>query len=172
MCDGLVVPERAVALALEARPNIVTVHVIVADDRPHIVQFVRGRNQAHGLARVLEMREVVFLAIAPRQFVFGIFDQAVAASQHDLADRVTEARADFGERRFPAAVFSRVMQQRADRLVLIRAVFQRDRGDTEDVRDVRNAGALTPLALMDVVRVRHRGRKPLGRRQRHPRMVA
>ena len=89
-----------------------------------------------------------------------MLDQAVAAAKHDVADRVAKARADLGERRFPAAVLRRIVQQRADRLVFVGAVFHRDRRDAEHVRDVRDAGALAPLTVMDLVGVQHRGRKP------------
>ena len=93
--DGCVIPERAVAAALEAQPDIVTVLVIVANDRADVVQLVRGRDETHRPGRVLEMREVIFLAIAPRQFFFRMLDQAVAATEHDLPNRITEARAEY-----------------------------------------------------------------------------
>ena len=118
------------------------------------------------------MREVVFLPLLPRQLVFGILDEAVAAAEDDVADDVAEAGADLGERRFPAAVFGGVVQQRGDRLIFIGAVLEGERRHAEDVRDVRNAGPLAPLPAVHLVGVRHRGREPVGRRQRHAWMVA
>ena len=169
--DGLVVPQRAVAPALEAIPDRLAVLVVVANDRSHVVQLVGRRDQAHRRARVLEVGEVVLFPLLPRQLVFGILDEAVAASEDNLADRIAEARADLRQRRLAAAVFRGIMQQRPDCLVLVGAVLHGDRRNSEDVSDVGNAGALAPLALMDVVRVRQCGRKPCGRRQRHSRMI-
>ena len=99
------------------------------------------------------MRQVILLALPPRQLVFGILDEAVAAPEHDLAHGVAEARADFGQRRFAAAVLGGVVQQRADRFVFVGAVFHRDGRHAEHVRDVGNAGALPPLPLVDLIGV-------------------
>ena len=108
------------------------------------------------------MRQVVLLALEPRQLVLRILDEAIAAAKDDIGDDVAELRADLGQRRFPAAVFRGVMQQRAEGFVFVRAVLEDERGDAEDVGDVGNPGALAALPLVDLVRVRQRGLEPFG----------
>ena len=170
--DGFVVPERAVAAALEPRPDLLAVFQIIANDRAHVVQLVGCRHEADRRARAFEMREVVFLSLLPRQLVFGIFDEAVAAAKDDVGDHIAEAGANLRQRRFPAAVFGGVVQQGRDRLIFVGAVFHGDRRHAEHVRDVGNAGALAALAVMHLPGIGHRGGKPIGRRQRHSPMVA
>ena len=59
------------------------------------------------------------------------------------------------------------MQQRADRLVFIGAVFHGDRRHAKDVRDVGDAGALPGLAVMHLMCKDQRGLKPVRRQKRH-----
>ena len=48
-----------------------------------------------------------------------------------------------------AAIFHRIMEQRRDRFCLIRAVFQRDCGDPEDMPDIRNPGLPPKFAAVN-----------------------
>ena len=103
------------------------------------------------------MGEVAFLAVAPGRLVFGVLGQTVAAAQHDVADRITEARAGLSEARLAPAILRRVMQQRANGLVFVGAVLHRDGDHAQDVGHVRNAGALAELPVVDLVGVDQRG---------------
>ena len=63
---------------------------------------------------------------------------------------VAELGADALEHRLAAAVLDRVVQQRADRLGLAAAHLEHERGDREQVRDVRDLGALAQLPAVVV----------------------
>ena len=58
--------------------------------------------------------------------------------------------ADPFEHRRAAAVLDRVVQQRADRLGLVAAHLEHERGDTEQVGDVRDRRSLAQLAAVVV----------------------
>ncbi len=71
----------------------------------------------------------------------------ITSPQQPDAHRVEMARAD------ATAILDGIVQQRADRLVLVAAVVQYQPGDDEQVRDVRDAGSLAQLIPVHVRRV-------------------
>ncbi len=50
-------------------------------------------------------------------------------------------------------IFSRIMEQRADRFVLAPSIVEHDRGHTHEVSNVGCSGPLSGLLPMDLVRV-------------------
>ena len=72
----------------------------------------------------------------------------------DAGGVVAELGADALEHRLAAAVLDGVVQQRADRLGLAAAHLEHERGDAQQVRDVRDLGALAQLAAVVLGRER------------------
>jgi hypothetical protein len=72
----------------------------------------------------------------------------VGATINDPGDLITKFFPDIAQSFRAAAIFHRIVEKRADRLGFIRAVFQRDGGDAEDMRKVRNPRFLAHLITM------------------------
>ena len=90
----------------------------------------------------------------------------VGACLDDRGDTGPEAVEDAPAHRVAVAVLDRVVQQPGDRLLLITAVLQNERGDGEQVRDVGDLRALPGLRRVRLASERQR--RVEGRADHHP----
>ena len=121
------------------------------------------RSAAGDLGR--EAREVVALALDPVALLGTLVD-GVAVGEHDRGDLGAEPLLDLGQRRRPATVLDDVVQQTADRLVLVALHLEHERRDREQVRGVGDGGALAQLARVVARRVVQRRVEALGQQRR------
>ena len=96
------------------------------------------------------MRNVSPLSIQPGRFRDFI---GVRAAIYDSGHIVTKPVFDIPLSFRAAAIFHGIMQKCADRLRLVRAVLERDRGYAKDMRDVRDPRLLSRLLAMRLRRV-------------------
>ena len=89
-------------------------------------------------------------------------DQRVAAGLDDRGDPRPELALHLGQSLGPALVLDHVVQQGRDRFVLVSPVLQHQRGDREQVRDIRDVGALSQLLLVCPRGVIERVRETVG----------
>ena len=80
----------------------------------------------------------------------------IGAAGHDLAHVFPEYLFDLALPRRAAAILHRIVEQRADRLGFIRAVFHGNRSHSQKMTDVGNPGFLAQLAAVDPCRVDQR----------------
>jgi hypothetical protein len=80
-------------------------------------------------------------------------DFGVGASLNDVSHSVPEAAADVFDPASAPGVFTGVMQERANGLILVTTMLQCDTGDAQQVSNVGNGGALALLAGVDQHRV-------------------
>ena len=92
------------------------------------------------------MRDVGFLAFQPWWFGDLI---GVGAAGDDLGYGFSKFAFDIPQAFRTAAVLDRVMQQGCNCFCFARAVFQRDRSDSENVRDIGNPGFLAKLTAVN-----------------------
>ena len=100
------------------------------------------------------MVDVDLLPHAParRVAVALLFGIAVGAGLDDRLDAIAEARADLVRAHLVRLVFQRVVQQRADRLVLVTAMFEHDGRDADEVRHIGDVAAFALLVLVQLRR--------------------
>jgi hypothetical protein len=91
------------------------------------------------------------LSLIPRRLV-ALPGHGVAVGEHDPGDRAAERLLDVRQGVRAAAVLDDVVQERADRLVLVAVHLEHERGDGQQVRGVRHRRALAQL--LGVVRGR------------------
>jgi hypothetical protein len=97
--------------------------------------------------------DVGLLARSPRRL--RIFE-GVGTSAHDLSSDVPESRTDVLEPRPSTAVLGRVVEEGADDDVLVaRSVLDHERGDGEEMGQIRDLRTLSDLIGMDRARVGH-----------------
>src|SRR4029077_12442854 len=72
----------------------------------------------------------------------------VGASINDFGDVIAEFLPDIAQPFGAAAIFNRVMKQRANCFNFIRAIFERNGTHAENMRDERNSGFLARLITM------------------------
>jgi hypothetical protein len=79
-----------------------------------------------------------------------MFDYRIRAGDHDGLDPVTEPLPDLLARCVTPLVLRGVMQEGSDSLVFVATVLQHEAGYGQQVRDVRDVGALATLLTMQV----------------------
>ena len=102
---------------------------------------------------VVERGDVGLLALSPGRFRL---DPAVGTILDDLRNGIAVQMADQVQRRPAAAVLRRIVQQSADRRILVATVFQHDPAHGEEVRHIGNGGA---LAYLRPVQARREGKR-------------
>jgi len=132
---------------------------MIAEHRPDVVQLVGRADLQHppvggGIREVLK---VALLAHAPRRFGLAL---AVGTGHDDIGNGPSELALDVG--RGDGAVLDRVMEQRGDDRVVVTSVFHDERGDREEVGQVRDLARLADLTLVGARREREPGHDPLG----------
>ena len=80
----------------------------------------------------------------------------VGASIDDPGDVIAKFFPDIPQSFRATAIFHRIMEQRADRFGLIRAVLERDGGHAKNMRDERNSCFLARLITMRARRINQR----------------
>jgi len=73
----------------------------------------------------------------------------VSAALHDSRDLFTKLSLDIAQPFRAAAIFHGIMQQRSDGFRFVRAIFHRDRSDTEDMRDIGNPCFFAELSAVN-----------------------
>jgi len=106
------------------------------------MELIAAAHEQYRRGRGLLVIDVDFLAVAPGRFRNGV---GVGAAFDGVGDFVTEASADFFENGRTALILHGVMQQRGDGLVLVGAEFQRERSDSDQVRDVGDVRTFAAL---------------------------
>ena len=122
-------------------------------DRPRIVQLVGGGDKPGRGGRRFQVRDVFLLSLPPGRFWRLI---RVGAASHDLANFLPEYLFDLALPRRAAAILHRIVQQSANRLRFVCAVFHRNRRHSQKMTDVRNLVFLAQLAAVDARRVDER----------------
>ena len=82
------------------------------------------------------MFDVRTFSFQPRRFWCFV---CVGTSINDPGDVITKFFADIAQSLDAAAIFDRIVKQRADRFSLIRAVLKRDGSHAKNMRDERNS---------------------------------
>ncbi len=141
---------EALAL-LEPRPQRVAVRAVVQQDRTRVVNLVRQRHAQRRRGLRGEGVHVGSLAVVPGPPSLlgvgrGLTVDPVAVGQDDPGDHGAETRLDLGECGRPAAVLDDVVKQSTDRLVLVAVHLQHQGRDRQQMRHVRDRGALAELA--------------------------
>ena len=96
--------------------------------------------------RLRQVRDVCFLAGPPgRLRRFESIGAVGNDSRHDFA----ESRANIGQPPFAAGILGRVVQQGADGLVFVSAVFERERRHAQQMRDKGHVRRLASLPGMN-----------------------
>ena len=144
--ERTVVPERAFLPACEARPKRIAEPAQVPQNGAGVVQFVRRGDQPHRGRCLGNMGNVVFLAFAPGWLGD---DHRVRAALHDVGHSIAEAQANVLDAANAAGVFTRIVQERADGFIFIRAVLQGNARDTKQVGEIGDLGVLALLEGMD-----------------------
>ena len=134
------------ASLLNRSHSVLALVAVVAREGVEVVQLVGRRHQeAVGTSLIPHVRKILFLPRPPRRFRLNIGIRAVFDDvQHGLAEVDADDDAQI-RGRDDGRVLQRVVQERADRLILGPAVLQRDGRDRHHVRDV---GHRRPLALL------------------------
>ena len=148
--------QRRFPAALKPLPNLLTQVAVIAEDATRVVEFVGGADEPDRRRSFAEPFDVDPLSVFPRRFRNGLgvrtaFDNpghALAETTQNLVPRL----------RTPLVL---------DGFVLVSAVFDYDRRDGEQMRNIRNARAL-PLLLSVELRSEHKGvLKTAGHWERH-----
>ena len=149
-----VVPEVADAAGGKARPQLVADLAEVLEDGARVVELVSHRHQQRVGGLGGDLVDINLFAHPParRVAVALLFGIAVGAGLDDRLDPVAEARADLVGRHLVRLVFQRVVQQRADRLVLVAAVLEHDGRDPDEVRHIGDVAAFALLVLVQLRR--------------------
>ena len=137
-----VIPEGAFLARLETFPDGVALLAEIVDDGACVVQFVGGGNQPRRGRCGRKVSDVVFLPLAPGR-LRGLV--AIGAAGDNRPDFFAENLLDLLLAFRTAAILHRVVQQRADRLIFVRAILQRDRGHPEQMPDVWDLRFFTHL---------------------------
>jgi hypothetical protein len=69
---------------------------------------------------------------------------------HDVGHDIAEPVSDVIDAILPASILASIMQECADSLVFIGAVFKGDAGDSEEMGQIGNGRAFTFLASVDI----------------------
>ncbi len=144
--DFLIVPEGFLPGHAEPAPDFIADQTHVVDDGAGVVELVGGGDPEDvGSGFVAEMIDELLLAGFP-----GAFPAAgrigIGTSHDDAMDPGSEPLEDFLlGLSLPGMILDRIVQQGADPFLFIAAVFQHDRGDTQQVGHEGNATPLTAL---------------------------
>jgi hypothetical protein len=122
------------------------------------VKLVRERDEQRRVVGGFEVLQIHALTLHPRRLRLT---HAVAAGLDDARDALAELLADAVQSRAPSLVLGGVVQERADRLVLRPARLDDDRGDAEQVPEVRDLRALARLSGVELERCVERAREAL-----------
>src|SRR4051794_610643 len=148
-----VVPADVLGALAVAGPLLLTANVVAADHAAGVVELVGDRDQQGSLGCLVETRDVLLLAPAPRRPRLAV---AVGALVDDVGNRVAVAPADVAQALNSALVLHRVVEQGGDRLVLRATVLDHEARDTQQVRDIGLIVASPELSVMGPCRVAQR----------------
>jgi hypothetical protein len=140
--EGSVVPQSSLLAALEALPELVAQHSIVAENGARVVDLVSKDDRQSVRRSNWKVPEVLFLALPPGRLGNTI---SIRAAFHNARYPFAEAPADLLEHSLSALVFHRIMKQRGDGLVFVSALLKDEGADTHQVGNVRDG---RPLALL------------------------
>ena len=124
--QGTIVPERAIAFSLKPVRDWFANFVVIGQDGTGVVQFVGNGNQSDICVRVLQMLEIVFLALPPRWLGIEI---SIGAAVDHVSYALAEAAADFSKDRDAATIFDNVVQERGDGKIFITSCFEHEAGN-------------------------------------------
>ena len=110
------------------------------------------------------MRQIRFLTFAPRRLAVRVGGRRVGSLQHDVGDEIAEPLANNRLGFHSPAIFDRVVQERGDRDVLRSAEIERQTGDAEQMRQIRNAPDFAQLFAVKFGSERERLVKTLAQR--------